>query len=69
VTLANALMHVRSAKNRVPHRTRWGTSGSLTNAVERLTLWGVIYESVLALAQITRRTAPTVLLIVWNIFR
>ena len=69
MTLANALTHVRSAKNRVPHRTRWGTSGSLTHAIEHLTLWGVIYESVLALAQITRRTAPTVLLIVWNIFR
>jgi hypothetical protein len=32
-------------------------------------LWGATCEYLLALRVITRQTAPTVLFIVWNIFR
>lgn len=68
-TLANSLRQMQSARNRVPHRTGWGTCGSLQNVAKQDTLLGSLYESVFALIAMTRRTAPTILLIAWNFFR
>lgn len=65
--LANSLKRIWSAKSRVPHQTGWGTRGSL--AREGTTLAGSVYESVLALTEIARHSAPTVVVIVLNIFR
>ena len=67
--LANSLRRMRSAKNRVPHRTRWGICGFLQDTSGQANLLGSIYESALAFTDMTRRTAPTILFIVWNIFR
>jgi hypothetical protein len=36
---------------------------------EETSLAGSVYEGVLALTELARQTAPTILLIVWNIFR
>ena len=67
--LAHSLKRIWSAKNRVPHLTGWGTCGSLENVTEETSLVGSVYEGVLALTGLARQTAPTILLIVWNIFR
>ena len=66
--LVNSFRRIRSAENRVPHQTRWGTCGSL-QAARQGTLLGALWEYLLALQAITRQSAPTVLLIVWNILR
>ena len=67
--LAHSLKRIWSAKNRVPHQTGWGTCGSLENVTEETSLVGSVHEGVLALTGLARQTAPTILLIVWNIFR
>ena len=67
--LAHSLKRIWSAKNRVPHLTGWGTCGSLENVTEETSLVGSVYEGVLALTGLARQTAPTIFLIVWNIFR
>ena len=67
--LAHSLKRIWSAKNRVPHQTGWGTCGSLQNVTKENSLVGSVYEGVLALTEVARQTAPTILLIVWNIFR
>ena len=66
--LANSLKRIWSAKSRIPHRTGWGTRGSALDASTDTTLASV-YEVTLALTEFARRTTPTILLIVWNIFR
>jgi len=67
--LVHSLMRVWSAKNRIPHLTGWGTRGSLQNVTREITLVGSAYEGVLALTGVARQTAPTILPILWNIFR
>ncbi len=67
--LVESFRRMRSAENRVPHQTRWGTGGSLHSSIQQGTLLGFICETLLALRDISRQTAPTVLLIVWNILR
>jgi hypothetical protein len=67
--LAHSLKRIWSATNRAPHLTGWGTRGSLLNVTEETTLVGSAYEGVLVLTELARQTAPTLLLIVWNIFR
>jgi hypothetical protein len=67
--LAHSLKRIWSAKNRVPHLTGWGICGSLENVTEETSLVASAYEGVLALTELARQTAPTILLIVWNIFR
>ena len=52
--LANSLKRIWAAKSRVPHRTGWGTCGSLAET----SLAGSFYQS-----------APAVLVIVLNLFR
>jgi hypothetical protein len=66
---AHSLKRIWSAKNRVPHQTGWGTRGSLPNMHEQTSLVGLAYGGVLVLNELVRQTAPTILLIVWNIFR
>jgi hypothetical protein len=67
------LVHSRqrfwSAKNRVPHQTGWRTRGSLPNVNGETTLVGWAYDGILVLTELARQTGPTILLIVWNIFR
>lgn len=67
--LVHSLQRIWPAKNRVPHQTGWGTRGSLLNVTEEATLVGSAYEGVLAFTELARQSAPTLLLIVWNIFR
>ena len=67
--LAHSLKRIWSAKNRVPHLTGWGTCGSPENPIKGSTLVGSAYEEFLALTALARQTAPTILPIVWNIFR
>jgi hypothetical protein len=67
--LAHSLKRIWSAKNRVPHQTGWGTCGSLESVIEGNTLVSSAYEYLLAFTELARRTAPTILLIVWNVFR
>jgi hypothetical protein len=57
--LAHSLKRIWSAKNR----------GSLPNMHEQTSLVGLAYDGVLALNELARQTAPTILPIVWNIFR
>ena len=63
--LADSLKRIWSAKSRVPHLTGWGTDGPLAAT----TPLGSAYERVLALAALARQSAPTVVVIVLNIFR
>jgi hypothetical protein len=67
--LAHSLERIWSAKNRVPHLTGWGTRGSLWSESKGTTLIGSAYEGVLAVSEAARQSAPTILLIVWNILR
>lgn len=66
-TLANSLKRIWSAKNRVPHLTGWGTSGSIRLASRGTTPWA--HKRILELIAVARRTAPTVFVIAYNIFR
>jgi len=66
-TLANSLKRIWSAKNRVPHRTWWGTSGSQVTT-GTTTVYST-YLTVRELVALARRTAPTIFVIAYNIFR
>lgn len=65
--LANSLKRIWSARSRVPHQTGWGTNGSLPT--EGNNLAGSVYETVLALTELARHSAPAVFVVVLNIFR
>jgi hypothetical protein len=67
--LVHSLQRIWPAKNRVPHQTGWGTRGSLPNMNGETRLMVSAYDGVLVLTQLARQTTPTILLIVWNIFR
>jgi hypothetical protein len=67
--LAHSLKRIWSAKNRVPHQTGWGRRGSQPNMHEQTSLVGLAYDGVLVLNELVRQTTPTILLIVWSIFR
>ena len=67
--VAHSLKRIWSAKNRIPHLTGWGTRGSLGNVSKEATLVGSACEGLLALTEVARENAPTIVLIVWNIFR
>ena len=63
--LANSLKRIWSATGRVPHQTGWGTCAWLGGT----TLAGLLYENCLALKAAAQQSAPTVMVIVLNIFR
>jgi hypothetical protein len=67
--LVESYRRLRSAENRVPHQTRWGTRGSQQNGIWQGTVLGSIGKVLITLRETTLQTAPTVLFIVWNIFR
>lgn len=67
--LVHSLQRIWPAKNRVPHQTRWGTRGSLPNINEPASVVGLAYDGVLVLSVLALQSTPTILLIVWNIFR
>jgi hypothetical protein len=65
---ANSLWRIWSAKNRIPHRTWWGTSGSQETAAEEIMpAWA--RERLRDLIAMVQHTAPTVIAIALNIFR
>ena len=63
--LANSLKRIWAATGRVPHLTGWGACGTPAET----TLAGLFYESALALEALARKSAPTVLVLILNIFR
>jgi hypothetical protein len=66
--LAKSLKRVWSAKNRVPHLTGWGTSGSRkASKGETLACWA--YERAVDLLGVFRRTAPTFIVVACSFFR
>ena len=66
--LAHSLRRIWTAKNRVPHPTRWGTTGSRkTVAQETMLQW--VREGLHALAALTHQTAPSMVLLALNLFR
>jgi hypothetical protein len=66
--LAHSLRRIWTAKNRVPHPTRWGTSGFQKTVIEETTLrWA--REGLQNLIAVARRAVPTVVLLALNIFR
>ncbi|MBZ5687293.1 MAG: hypothetical protein LAP86_19905 [Acidobacteriia bacterium] len=67
--LAHSLKRIWSAKDRAPHQTGWGIRGSLWKENKETTLIRSAYESVLTLSGAAKQSAPTILLIVWNILR
>jgi len=69
MVLANSLKRIWSATSRVPHQTRWGTRGLLASTTGGIGLSVSLYEGLLAFRELAHRTVPTILVIVWNIFR
>ena len=67
--LANSLKRIWSAKNRVPHLTGWGTSGSHNAAGDEMTLVSWVHERVLELIEAVQRNAPIAIAVTLNIFR
>jgi hypothetical protein len=66
--LASSLTRIWAAKNRVPHLTGWGRSGSKeTGTNETLGCW--VRERFHEILGLARRTAPTIVLLAFNIFR
>jgi len=59
-TLANSLMRIWSAKNRVPHLTGWGTTGSRTT-------W--MHEQALGFIEVVQRNLPAAIILALNILR
>ena len=58
--LANSRKRIWAATGRVLHRNGWGTCAWLAAS---------LFESALALKAVARQSAPTVLVIILNIFR
>jgi len=58
--LANSLKRIWSAKNRVPHLTGWGTSGSS---------FAWMQERGLELLEAVQRNVPIAIIVALNIFR
>jgi hypothetical protein len=67
--LANSLRRIWSAKNRVPCLTGRGISGSSSNLQKSLAPVGHMLEKFLDLLDLAHRTAPTIVVIVLQIFR
>ena len=58
--LANSLKRIWSAKNRAPHLTGWGTSGSRVSWMQ---------ERGLEIVEAVQRNVPIAIILAWNIFR
>jgi hypothetical protein len=50
--LVHSLQRIWPAKNRVPHQTRWGTSGSLPNLNEQTSVVGSAHDYVLVITEL-----------------
>jgi len=66
--LANSLRRIWSAKRHVPHLTGWGTCDSQPHGSTKPTPRSM-YERLVALFALAYRSAPIVLVIVWNLTR
>jgi hypothetical protein len=70
---ANSLRRIRSAKNRVPHLTGWGTSGSRRTEKEtqknEATLVRWAHDLLLEFIEIAQYIVPTLVVIACNLFR
>jgi hypothetical protein len=67
--LANSLKRIWTAKNRVPHQTRWGTPGFQGSTTSGTTAAGRVMKKFLEVVNVARRTAPTIVVVTLNIFR
>jgi hypothetical protein len=65
--LASLLRRVGIAINRIPHQTGWGIFGFLYEDEVSLTGW--TREKFSEIGEVMQRIAPTVVIIVLNIFR
>ena len=65
--LANSLLRIWSAKNRLSHRTRLVRLGS--NRTSPTTTFYRMREKFLECVELARQTAPTVIVLTLNIFR
>ena len=66
---ASARWRIWSAKDRLPHRTWWGNPGSRNPATDENPLVAWACETLLELLEAAQRTAPTLVVVVLNIFR
>jgi hypothetical protein len=67
--LASSLKRIWSAKDWVPHRTGWGTSGLQQEAMVETTVAGRTFEKLLEFVELAQRTAPTVIVVALRLFR
>jgi hypothetical protein len=67
--LANSFERIWRAKNRLPHRTWWGTPGSRKSPAVGRKLVSSLYDRVFQLREFTQRTTPIVIAIALNILR
>jgi hypothetical protein len=67
-TLANSLRRIGSAKNRIPHLTGWGIPGSQGVALQEAAL-ARVRDVLLEFNAVLKRTAPTIVPFVLNVFR
>lgn len=67
--LANSLSRIWSANDRVPRLTGRGTPDCRVVALEDVMVATLARKTILELFAFARRTAPTVLLLAFNIFR
>lgn len=65
--LANSLRRISAAKNRVPRLTGWGSSGPAAFNETALGVWA--HERLRDLVAVVHRTAPTLIVVLLNIFR
>ena len=65
--LANSLRRISAATNRVPRLTGWGKSGAAVLNETALVVWA--RERLRDLFAVAHRTAPTVIVVVLNIWR
>jgi hypothetical protein len=69
IALANSLVRIWSAKNRLPHLTGWGTTGSTPAATQEIAALRWALEKLVDLTELAQRTAPAVIALTLNIFR
>jgi hypothetical protein len=67
--LAHSFARIWLAKDRLPHRTWWGKSGSRNVTTDKTTLVRWAHDTVLQFLELAQRGTPTVVAIALNILR
>jgi hypothetical protein len=65
--LANSLRRISAANNRVPRLTGWGFSGPVVLSETVLVVWA--RETLRDVVALAHQTAPTLIVVLLNIFR